>query len=187
MRKLLLVLVCAAMLLFYGGGAMAELGPWRMYVVMLYENQYLGLLNYGQATALIAQMVNRFSAEPGVADTIYTAWVQDGRLGEGADEWMYSNWPAGDDEEHLPVGWFYMGGDIPDEGVPIDSSEDTDYMLTVYWDAEYATTRHPSGNWTAMMVITNRIFEGLSGWLSMGLLMPYCQFPLEGTPGLICE
>ena len=185
MKKLLIITFVLLTVFFNVLTAKADTGDWKMYFIMRIEMTDNALINHGQAVALHAQLLNRFSAEPGVANTVYTNWVQDGRQGEDPADWYFSDFAEPTTGPYLPVRWFYMGGQVESVDVGV-SYEDTDYMLSSYWLASYSDAYVSNGAWMAMLVITNRIYENLPGWLSSGMLVPYCDEPLAGVPGPAC-
>lgn len=152
------------------------LGDWKLYVIIRMEIHDEGLFNYGQMNALVQQLINRFDAEPGHAEDVFVNWVQDGRQGANAADWWYNE----HNRAWLPTGMMFMGGELYEEGVAIDSSEDTDYMQAMYWSEEFPG--YTTGMYSVMVLITNRIFDQ-SLFDSMH---PYCDFPLTGTPPPVC-
>lgn len=174
MKKLLLLVVC--LLLLMPAKAKAELGDWKLYVIIRYEMYGQDMINYGQMVALVQQLINRFDSEPGHAEDVFVDWVQDGRQGEDADEWWYNE----DTSPWLPTGRMYMGGELYSEDVALDDSEDTDYMQSMYWSA--SIPGYVVGNYTVMILITNRIYDPSI----FGFMIPYCDYPLANTPKPVC-
>lgn len=175
MKRALLIVICLAVLIpIFPIDAQAELGDWKMYVIWRADCSEEEMFNHGQANALVSQLMNKYSSEPGHANDVWVDWVQDGRQGEDPEDWLF--WDGFD--PWLPVAMMYMGGGLYTEDVALDDSEDTDYMLTMYWDASFGE----SGAYMVMAIITNRIYD--PGFLS--LFNNYCDMPFPNTPPPVC-